>query len=48
MEIALRRPRQITDPEVVRAIHHLLTVLGIERETKPATAESARTGAERY
>ena len=46
MEIALRRPRQITDPEVVRAIHHILTILGIERETK--TAESARTVPERY
>jgi NitT/TauT family transport system ATP-binding protein len=46
MEIALRRPRQITDPEVVQAIHHILTILGLERETKPA--ESARTVSERH
>jgi NitT/TauT family transport system ATP-binding protein len=38
MEIALQRPRQITDSEVVRAIHHILTVLGIERETETAPA----------
>ena len=48
MEIARRRPRQITDPEVVQAIHHILTVLGIERETKTETAESARAAPERY
>jgi NitT/TauT family transport system ATP-binding protein len=48
MEIALRRPRQITDLEVVRAIHHILTVLGIERDTKAAAEESARTVPERY
>ena len=48
MEIALRRPRQITDPEVVQAIHHILTVLGIERETKTETAGTVPTVPERY
>jgi NitT/TauT family transport system ATP-binding protein len=37
------RPRAATDPEVVRAVHHILTLLGLEsdRET-PAVAGGRR------
>ena len=36
----LPRPREATHPEVVRAVHHILTELGLESETRSA----GRTG----
>lgn len=42
LRIAAPRPRNLTDDEVVRAIHRILTVLGIEHEPERA-AGTART-----
>ena len=38
------RPRDATQPEVVRAVHHILTELGLEAEAEPVAA--ARGGRE--
>ncbi|MBX3280290.1 MAG: ABC transporter ATP-binding protein [Acidobacteria bacterium] len=42
LRIAAPRPRNLTDDEVVQAIHRILTVLGIEHEPERAT-EMERT-----
>ena len=36
--IALARPRDLTHPEVVRAVHRILTTLGLESDVEPEVA----------
>jgi len=36
------RPRDPTDPEVVKAVHHILTELGLETEAQPMAAAGGR------
>jgi NitT/TauT family transport system ATP-binding protein len=42
VRLALPRPREATQPEVVRAVHHILAGLGLESEEKPLAAASGR------
>jgi NitT/TauT family transport system ATP-binding protein len=43
-EVRLRvpRPRAATDPDVVRAVHHILTELGLESDVEALAASSGR------
>jgi NitT/TauT family transport system ATP-binding protein len=42
VRLAAPRPRDPTQPEVVRAVHHILTELGLEGETETVAAASGR------
>ena len=45
VRLTVPRPRRATQPEVVEAVHHVLTELGLESETEPAAAlEAGREG----
>ena len=41
VRLTVPRPRRATQPEVVEAVHHVLTELGLESETEPAAALGA-------
>ena len=42
VRLSAPRPRDPTQPEVVRAVHHILTELGLETEAEPEAAASGR------
>ena len=37
LQLSLERPRDPTHPEVVEAVHRILTILGLEHDTEPST-----------
>jgi NitT/TauT family transport system ATP-binding protein len=41
LRLSLERPRDPTHPEVVQAVHRILTELGLEHDTEHATAQEA-------
>ena len=42
VRLAAPRPRDPTQPEVVKAVHHILTELGLEKEAQPMVAAGGR------
>jgi NitT/TauT family transport system ATP-binding protein len=42
VRLAAPRPRHATDPEVVRAVHRILTELGLESDPQPVAAAGGR------
>jgi NitT/TauT family transport system ATP-binding protein len=42
VRLSVPRPRDATQPEVVRAVHHILTELGLEAEAEPMAAAGGR------
>jgi NitT/TauT family transport system ATP-binding protein len=41
VRLAVPRPRSATQPEVVQAVHHILTELGLESAAEPEAALAA-------
>ena len=44
VRLAVPRPRRTTQPEVVQAVHHVLTELGLESETEPEPESALLAG----